>query len=86
MDRYNSIYASLIEIGYSDVQARCVIKESYPSAEIEKLECAVNEACEIIQMLKHYSMIHTITGVVYPEGSHEYFIGKATKFLEKYRK
>lgn len=46
----------------------------------------IDEAREIIQNLKAYGMIHTITAVVYPDGTHEEFISKATDWLEKYYK
>lgn len=48
----------------------------------EDKECEeLKEASEIIQHLKSYGMIHTVEGVIYPEGSHEDFIKRADKWL-----
>ena len=52
---------------------------------------SVNESCcinavEIIQTLQAYGMIHTIEGVVYPQGSHREMIDKAKIWLHNYRK
>lgn len=46
----------------------------------------VKEASEIIQNLKAFGMIHTVKGVVYPEGSHQDFIDRAEQWLYKYHK
>ena len=46
----------------------------------------VKEAAEIIQNLKAFGMIHTVKGVVYPEGSHQDFIDRAEQWLYKYHK
>jgi hypothetical protein len=45
----------------------------------------LTEAAEIIQHLKAYGMIHPITGVVYPQGTHEDFIKKADEWLWRFR-
>jgi len=45
----------------------------------------LTEAAEIIQHLKAYGMIHPITGVVYPQGTHEEFIKKADEWLWRFR-
>ena len=46
----------------------------------------VKEAAEIIQNLKAFGMIHTVKGVVYPDGSHQDFIDRAEQWLYKYHK
>lgn len=46
----------------------------------------VKEAAEIIRNLKAFGMIHTVKGVVYPEGSHQDFIDRAEQWLYKYHK
>lgn len=46
----------------------------------------LKEAAEIIQNLKGFGMIHTVKGVVYPEGSHQDFIDRAEQWLYKYHK
>lgn len=45
----------------------------------------LTEASEIIQHLKAYGMIHTVTGVRYPEGSHDEFIKRAENWLDRFR-
>ena len=59
---------------------------SAPQKEEVKESGEMQEAIEIIQNLKAFGMIHTVTGVVYPEGSHEDFIKRADSWLEKNRK
>lgn len=45
----------------------------------------LTEASEIIQHLKAYGMIHTVKGVIYPKGSHDEFIKRAEKWLDRFR-
>ena len=45
----------------------------------------LTEAAEIIQHLKAYGMIHPVTGVSYPEGTHQDFIKKADEWLWRFR-
>ena len=54
----------------------------FSPAVTEQLE----EAAEIIRNLKAFGMIHTVKGVVYPEGSHQDFIDRAEKWLYKFYK
>lgn len=46
----------------------------------------LSEALTIISHLKAYGMIHTVKGVVYPEGSHEDFIKRADDFISNFDK
>lgn len=36
---------------------------------------------DIVRILKYYGMIHTVKGVVYPDGSHQEYLDKAEKIL-----
>jgi len=45
----------------------------------------LKEAAEIIQHLKAYGMIRPVTGVTYPEGTHEEFIKRADEWLWRFR-
>lgn len=45
----------------------------------------LTQAAEIIQHLKAYGMIRPVTGVKYPEGTHEDFIKKADEWLWRFR-
>lgn len=45
-----------------------------------------DEAIEIIELLMWYGSIHTITGVVYPQGTHEQALKRAANYLNKNRK
>ena len=45
----------------------------------------LTQAAEIIQHLKAYGMIHPVTGVKYPEGTHKEFIKKADEWLWRFR-
>ena len=47
---------------------------------------SLSEAILIIENLIGYGKIHTVKGVVYPEGSHQDFIEKAERWLWKVRK
>jgi len=46
---------------------------------------AEKEAAEIMQHLKAYGMIHTVTAVKYPEGTHEDFIKRADEWIWRFR-
>lgn len=46
----------------------------------------MKEAKIIIKALQAYGKIHTVEGVVYPEGSHEQIIERADRWLWKNRK
>ena len=45
----------------------------------------MQEAIKIIETLKAYGMIHTVKGVIYPEGSHQEIIERADLWLWKHR-
>ena len=46
---------------------------------------AEKEAAEIMQHLKAYGMIHPVTAVKYPEGTHEDFIKRADEWIWRFR-
>lgn len=59
-----------------------VIARSVSMSDINKI-AASNEMYEALKMLWRYSTIHTVEGVIYPEGSHSEWIEKANKALLK---
>lgn len=70
---------TLKELGFSDF----FIKEEIESYKFIKL--FDHEAVGIIELLMWYGSIHTITGVRYPEGTHEEVLKRAANYLNKVR-
>ena len=73
----------------SDEMTRLV--EEHINQEVEKRIAekmpskAEKEAAEIMQHLKAYGMIHPVTAVKYPEGTHEDFIKRADEWIWRFR-
>jgi hypothetical protein len=44
------------------------------------------EAIEVLALLIPYGMIHTVTGVKYPEGTHEEAIRRGERLLNRLRR
>ena len=49
----------------------------------KKIMPQIKEAFTVLNTLVKYSMIHTVKGVIYPEGSHEDYIKRANNLLSK---
>lgn len=70
---------------FADTAMRLAKENIKFEEENKRLREALAESVEIMRLLEYYGVIHTVTGVVCPEGTHGNFINKATKFINEYR-
>lgn len=68
-----------------EIKQQNITKPMAYNALLGVVAAELTEAADIIQHLKAYGMIHTVTGVKYPEGTHEEFIKKADEWLWRFR-
>ena len=55
-------------------------------SELSDLLALRKEIIEVLQLMVYYGMIHTITAVIYPDGTHKEAIDRGNELLYKLKK
>lgn len=83
LNQNDVIFYRLTEPSYEDVENTATDQSpSKKEPELPQNDSLIAEGIEIVQALKAYGMIHPVTGVTYPEGTHQEMIDKAGAWLD----